>query len=88
MHFNSRVATARRPGGKTRSAGILSGSNTFDRLDEHEDAYQNALDYMVECLEEIEPSVSAVQAANRGSTQVDSVSSFSLSHLPPHCRHI
>lgn len=54
------------------------------------DVYQTTLDYMNECLEEIEPCVSANYPCNRSTNhsanhthQFSDASSFSVSHLPP-----
>lgn len=47
-----------------------------------EDSYQNALDYMSECLEELEPPVSPNTSVASASFRAPS-STFSLAHLPP-----
>lgn len=52
-------------------------------FDIHEDVYQDTLDYMAECLEDIEPPSDLKQSSRRASSHGDSISSFSLSHLPP-----
>jgi hypothetical protein len=49
-------------------------------FDAHEDVYQSTLDHMTECLEDIEPLVSANPLSHR---QCESHTAFSLSHLPP-----
>jgi len=51
-------------------------------FDDHEDLYQAALDYMTECLEELEPASPAAQLASSTYRFADSAS-FSVSHLPP-----
>lgn len=55
--------------------------NHFERT---EDAYQTALDYMADCLEELKPPVNLNSSvtASPGSRAQREVSSFSLSHLP------
>ncbi|XP_011171122.2 uncharacterized protein LOC105203896 [Solenopsis invicta] len=52
-----------------------------NQLDLHEDTYHTTMDYMADCLEEVEPSVSANQSIN-SSTVHCSHSSLSLRHLP------
>ncbi|XP_025270380.1 uncharacterized protein LOC112639719 [Camponotus floridanus] len=52
-------------------------------FDKHEDVYQNTLDYMAECLEDIEPPGDLLQSSSRIFNQGEYTSSFSLSHLPP-----
>jgi len=53
----------------------------LQQFDDHEDVYQNTLDYMAKCLEAIKPFVNLTQSTSAvckpGGTQ------FSVSHLPP-----
>lgn len=51
-------------------------------IETHEETYQAALDYMSECLEELEPCVSPTQSIDQ-SYSFRSETSFSLKHLPP-----
>jgi len=51
-------------------------------FDDHEDLYQAALDYMMECLEELEPASPSAPLASPNYRFNDSAS-FSVSHLPP-----
>jgi hypothetical protein len=53
-----------------------------EEVEKHEKIYQAALDYMAECLEELEPPASASSVASPVQRFFDP-SSFSLSHLPP-----
>lgn len=52
-------------------------------FDEHEDIYHDTLDYMAECLEEIEQPMGSIQSTGQVLNQGQAISSFSLSHLPP-----
>lgn len=54
-----------------------------EQLDQHEEIYQTALDYMSECLEELEPCVSQLQSFDRSTFHAQSESALSLKHLPP-----
>jgi len=51
-----------------------------DQMERHEDLYLTAMNYMTECLKELEPSVSPNQSLNN-STHSDNLS-LSLRHLP------
>lgn len=53
-----------------------------DDFGAHEDQYQITLDYMQECLEELEPAVSHNRSIESNFTSAES-SSLSLQHLPP-----
>lgn len=48
----------------------------------HEEVYQSTLDYMTECLEELEPYVNPNHSFDNGA-QRNGSTHFSLSHLPP-----
>jgi len=50
-------------------------------FDTTEDVYQATKDHMMECLDELEPSVSPNQSFAPGAVKAES-SAFSLSHLP------
>ncbi|XP_026830319.1 uncharacterized protein LOC105279648 [Ooceraea biroi] len=69
---------------KRASAEMRSHHDYFngDVLDEAEDAFQTAMDYMTECLEELEPPVSPANSTEISFTRANP-SAFSLSHLPP-----
>ncbi|KMQ87558.1 hypothetical protein RF55_13124 [Lasius niger] len=49
-------------------------------FDNHEDKYNETLDYMADCLEEIEPHNQSIDQGHQSSPVI---SSLSLSHLPP-----
>lgn len=53
-----------------------------DQLAVYEEVYQETLDYMNECLEELEPNVSLNQSIGCASVHSEG-SSFALRHLPP-----
>ncbi|XP_026829094.1 uncharacterized protein LOC113562802 [Ooceraea biroi] len=69
---------------KRASAEMRSHHDYFngDVLDEAEDAFQTAMDYMTECLEELEPPVSPANSTEISFTRANPLA-FSLSHLPP-----
>ena len=52
-------------------------------FDKHEDIYLTTLDYMADCLEEIDPPGDPIQSSSRISNLGESTSQFSLQHLPP-----
>jgi len=51
-------------------------------FEKHEEFYQEALDYMADCLEELEPPPAAAPLASSTLRTVDLVTN-SVSHLPP-----
>jgi len=51
-------------------------------FEKHEELYQEALDYMADCLEELEPTTAAAPLASSTLRTVDLVTN-SVSHLPP-----
>lgn len=53
-----------------------------NQLEAHEEIYQNTLDYMADCLEELEPPGSPNQSVTSGSIITDNTA-FALRHLPP-----
>jgi len=77
--FNGHTDLSQRIPESTRSSFIYFKDNHFNLTSA---AYQNALDYMAEILEELEPVVSPNQSFS--STRLPAeTSAFSLSHLPP-----
>lgn len=77
--FNGHTDLSQRIPESTRSSFLYFKDNHFDLTSA---AYQNALDYMAEILEELEPVVSPNQSVS--STRLPAETSvFSLSHLPP-----
>ncbi|EZA52916.1 hypothetical protein X777_07661 [Ooceraea biroi] len=67
---------------KRASAEMKGHHDYLDVLDEMEEACQTALDYMTECLEELEPPGSPANSTEVSFTRTNP-SAFSLSHLPP-----
>ncbi|XP_011251973.2 uncharacterized protein LOC105248729 [Camponotus floridanus] len=54
-----------------------------EQLDQYQEIYLTALDYMSDCLEELEPCVSPLQSSDRSVSHIQSESALSLRHLPP-----
>lgn len=54
-----------------------------DHYEVYEEIYLTTLNYMAECLEEVDPYVSPNQSYEQERQPTGTTSAFSLSHLPP-----
>lgn len=54
-----------------------------DQRFDKQDLYQEALDFMAKCLEDVEPPVGSSPVSRQAHPSGDCISSFSLAHLPP-----